>query len=169
MRNEAPRKAKTAARAGQKRKRLVSDKSQFINLIEVYGNHKGSAWALPSQRSPDSQRRKALPFLVFALSRLPALSKFPGHRPAQEAACPAAGNGSMFWPSSANAVTRSIPAIVPSRGRRLSPKGMCGACFPPPFLPSWRRHNVILHQLRTAMNRWCGAICPASAACNSSS
>jgi hypothetical protein len=40
VRNEAPRKAKTAVRTGPKRKRLMSDNSQFINLIGVCGNHR---------------------------------------------------------------------------------------------------------------------------------
>jgi len=45
-RKEAPREAKTAVRTGAKRKRLVSDNSQFINLIGVYANHR---WTVSSE------------------------------------------------------------------------------------------------------------------------
>ena len=57
LRNEALRKAKKAVRTGPERKRLVSDVSQCINLIGVYGrdNHRSRTHLALKKDSPESR------------------------------------------------------------------------------------------------------------------
>ena len=64
------------------------------------------------------RRRYRSPLRVRPLCRLPALSHWPGHKPAQLAACAASGNRLMSVPSSAisvHAVVSCTPGIVHSR------------------------------------------------------
>lgn len=149
----------------------------YIQLIRTRESSMSGPWRRRRNRLAGRPRhlcqRLSQPAVAFADRcglRFPALSWLPGQRRAQDAICPAVGNGDMSSPVSAriaSADRRPTPGMLSRRSSAARKGQSVTATIRMSSLSIWRDSSSIRSGCRLSTNRWWSRIRPGTTAASS--